>query len=288
MHPISVFVVSGLSGSGKSVAIKAFEDLGYFCVDNLPPTLLPTFANLCAESNQETGRIAVVLDVRERDFFPDIFSNIKKLREQGHEVKILFLEASEEVLLRRYNETRRKHPLADSIPVLEGIRLEKQMLKDLREQSDEIIDTSEYTLHQLRELLTNRFGSWDRKKAPTVSIVSFGYKHGLPYNADLVFDVRFLPNPHFVAELRSLNGRDPSVRDFVLSRETSREFVHRLCDLLAYLLPFYGREGKTYLTVALGCTGGKHRSVAIGEKLKNFIESLGYPAAIHHRDIDKE
>jgi len=288
MHPISVLVVSGLSGSGKSVAVKAFEDLGYFCVDNLPPSLLPTFANLCAQADTGMSRIAVVLDVREREFFPQIFSNVQKLREQGHDVRILFLESSEEALLRRYNETRRKHPLAESISVLEGIRLETQMLRDIREQADEIIDTSEYTPHQLRDLLITRYGSRDRQKSPTISIISFGYKHGLPYNADLVFDVRFLPNPHFVEELRPLTGQHPKVRDYVLSPETSQTFLQRLYDLISYLLPFYEKEGKTYLTIALGCTGGKHRSVSIGESLKSLIDQLGYATILYHRDINKE
>ena len=288
MHSIFVLIVSGLSGSGKSVAIKAFEDLGYFCVDNLPPSLLPTFASLCAQANTGMGRIAVVLDVRERDFFPQIFSNVQKLREQGHEVKILFLESSEEALLRRFNETRRKHPLAQSISVLDGIRLETEMLREIREQADEIIDTSEFTLHQLRDLLTTRYGARDRQRTPTISIISFGYKHGLPYNADLVFDVRFLHNPHFVEDLRPMTGQHPKVRDYVLSPEPSQTFLRRLFDLISYLLPFYEKEGKTYLTIALGCTGGKHRSVTIGEELKKLIDVLGYSTILHHRDINRE
>ena len=281
-------IITGLSGAGKSYAIKCFEDLGYFCVDNLPTTLIPTFADLCAQSTREIRRIALGVDVREGEYLAHLVEILLELKEKGHPTEVLFLEAGDESLVRRYHETRRRHPLAAEGNILDGIRAEQKAMAHLREIADRIVDTSGLTVHQLKELLVDFYGGTKTRGALTVALVSFGYKHGIPYDSDLVFDVRFLPNPHFVDILRPLDGRDPSVREFVLKHEESRQLLDRLKDLLAFLLPFYQREGKAYLTVAVGCTGGRHRSVALVEELRPFLEAQGFPPTVTHRDLDRE
>ncbi len=281
-------IITGLSGAGKSYAIKCFEDMGYFCVDNLPTTLLPTFAELCAQSSRQIRRIALGIDVREGEYLAHLVETLRELKAKGHAIEVLFLEAGDESLVRRYNETRRRHPLAADGNVLDGIRAERKALAHVREIADRIVDTSGLTVHQLKELLVDFYGQSRTRGALTVSLVSFGYKHGIPYDSDLVFDVRFLPNPHFVEGLHPLDGRDPAVREFVLKHEESRRLLERLKDLLGFLLPFYQREGKAYLTVAIGCTGGRHRSVVLVEELRQFFEDLGFPPTVTHRDLDRE
>lgn len=281
-------VITGLSGAGKSYAIKCFEDMGYFCVDNLPTTLIPTFAELCIQSTRQIRRIALGIDVREGEYLNHLLEILQALRVKGHPTEVLFLEAGDEALVRRYNETRRRHPLAAEGNVLEGIRAERKMLADLREIADRIVDTSHISVHQLKDLLVESYGAPRTRLPLSVSLVSFGYKHGIPYDADLVFDVRFLPNPHFVTELRPLDGRHPAVRDFVLQDERSAEFTERLKDLLRFLLPLYQREGKAYLAIAIGCTGGRHRSVALVEELRAFLEAQGIPPTVSHRDVNRE
>jgi UPF0042 nucleotide-binding protein len=285
---LAFVIVTGLSGAGKSNAIKCLEDMGYFCVDNLPTTLIPTFAELCAQSTREIRQIALGVDVREGEYLAHLGEILAELRAQGHATEVLFLEAGEESLVRRYRETRRRHPLAAGGGIQEGIRAERLAMANIRELADRIVDTSGLSVHQLKELLLDWYGAGKARTGLAVSLVSFGYKYGIPYDSDLVFDVRFLANPHFVPELRPLDGRDPRVREFVLKPEGSRRLVERLKELLAFLLPFYRREGKAYLTVAVGCTGGRHRSVVLVEELRPFFEAQGLAPTVTHRDLDRE
>ena len=285
---IGFVIITGLSGAGKSFAIKCFEDMGYFCVDNLPTTLIPTFAELCTQSSRPIRQIALGVDVREGEYLAHFVEALEALRAHGHRVEVLFLEAGDEALVRRYHETRRRHPLAGEGSVLDGIRAERQALANLREVAARIIDTSGLTVHQLKDRLQQAYGAQETRGALTVSLVSFGFKYGLPYDADLVFDVRFLPNPHFVDELRLLDGRHPQAAEFVLAHEETRRFIARLEDLLRFLLPLYRREGKAYLTLAIGCTGGRHRSVTLAEALRAFLEKEGFPPVVRHRDLDRE
>jgi UPF0042 nucleotide-binding protein len=287
VNPIRFVVITGLSGAGKSYAIKCFEDLGYFCVDNLPTTLIPTFAELCAQSTRGIRKIALGVDVREGEYLAHLIDALEELRSRGHRPEVLFLEAADETLVRRYHETRRRHPLAGEGNVVDGIKAERRALAHLREEADRIIDTTGLTVHQLKDRLVESYGAREARGALTVSLVSFGFKHGIPYDADLVFDVRFLPNPHFVDDLRQMDGRDPAVAKYVLSHDESRELVTRLEDLVRFLLPLYQREGKAYLTVAIGCTGGRHRSVALVEALRTFVEGLGFSPLVRHRDLDR-
>ncbi len=286
--PLSFVVITGLSGAGKSFAIKCFEDMGFFCVDNLPTTLIPTFADLIMRSEQPIHRVALGVDVREGAYLSRLLDIIRELRTRGHAVEVLFLEASEEALVRRYHETRRRHPLAGDGNALDGIRAERKALSDLREVADRIVDTSALTVHQLKDRLVELYVAPKARPGLAPSLVSFGFKHGVPFDADLVFDVRFLPNPHFVDALRALDGRDERVRTFVLNHPESKELLRRLEDFLRFVLPCYEREGKVYLTVAVGCTGGHHRSVTVAEELKRFLSGIGYAPTVVHRDLQRE
>lgn len=281
-------IITGMSGAGRSYAIKCLEDLGYFCVDNLPTTLIPTFAELCTHSNRDIRLIALGVDIREGEYLAHLRETLAELQAQGHKPEVLFLEAADETLVRRYQETRRRHPLAGEGSVLEGIRAERRTLSNLRESADRIIDTTGLSVHQLKERLIEGYGTQRTRDALTVSLMSFGFKHGAPYDADLVFDVRFLPNPHFVDSLKRLDGRDAAVEKFVMSFEESRTLLAKIEDLLHFLLPLYQREGKAYLTVALGCTGGRHRSVTLVELLRRSLESTGLSPVVRHRDLDRE
>jgi len=285
---LSFVFITGLSGAGKSYAIKSFEDMGYFCVDNLPTTLIPTFADLIARSGQTIRRVALGVDVREGEYLPHLLEALRELKARGHAVEVLFLEAGEEALVRRYHETRRRHPLASEGNVLEGIRIERRAMSHLREIADRIVDTSTLTVHQLKELLLELYVTPKARLGLATSLVSFGFKHGVPFDADLVFDVRFLPNPHFVPGLRPLDGRDARVRAFVLDNDEARTLMGHLQGFLEFLLPQYEREGKAYLTVAVGCTGGRHRSVTLVEELRRLLEELGYAPTVVHRDLDRE
>ena len=289
MTPVSFVVITGLSGAGKSYAIKCFEVMGFFCVDNLPTTLIPTFADLVARADApKRGRVALGVDVREGAYLSHFLEALAELRTRGHTVEVLFLEAGEEALVRRYRETRRRHPLAPDGNVLDGIRAERKALSTVREVADRIVDTSALTVHQLKDFLVDAYVAPKARPGLAVSLVSFGFKHGLPIDADLVFDVRFLPNPHFVEGLRPLDGRDARVREFVMKHAESRELLHRIADFLSFVLPAYQREGKAYLTIAVGCTGGRHRSVALVEELRSHIAALGLTPALVHRDLDRE
>ena len=279
-------VITGLSGSGKGSALKAFEDLGYYCVDNLPVGLIPRFADMCAAHASRIRRSAVVVDIREGESLSQLPVAYQRLGRDGLNVALLFLEASDEALIHRFEETRRPHPLRRNLPVREGIRLERSLLKPMRQLADTVIDTSRMNVHELRQLIQDRFGG-RRRKTMLVSVLSFGFKHGVPHDADLVFDVRFLPNPNFVTGLREKSGIDPEVREYVESQALTREFISRVSDLLLFLLPNYVREGKSYLTIAIGCTGGRHRSVALAEHIGDFLDGEGFKTKIIHRDLQR-
>jgi RNase adapter protein RapZ len=278
-------VITGISGSGKATLLKAFEDLGYYCVDNLPVGLIPRFAELVMQS-PEIKRIALVVDVREGsqlDELPKIIRTMKRLIP----TKTIFLEASESVLLRRYSETRRPHPLGTDTTVKASLAAERKHLRSIRAIADLVIDTSKFNVHELRAYITERFQHRESGKNILVSCVSFGFKHGVPEDADLVFDVRFLPNPHFVPEFRALTGRDPAVAKYIRSFPQTKEFIKRISDLLVYLLPHYIHEGKSYLTISFGCTGGQHRSVMIAEEVSQLLREAGYRVKVVHRDSPK-
>ncbi|MFQ5852669.1 MAG: RNase adapter RapZ [Candidatus Binatia bacterium] len=279
-------VVSGLSGAGKSVAIKSFEDIGFYCVDNLPTALIPTFADLIVQSKIE--RVALGIDVRERDFFEGLLEVLDGLQSDGHRVEVLFLAAKEEVLVQRYSETRRKHPLATDGSVPAGIALERQRLEDLRQRATCILDTSDCNVHELRDIIRATYSSQDSTGRMHIVVLSFGFKFGVPHNTDLVFDVRFLPNPHFDPELRAYTGRDPRVVRYVLDDPISKKFLAHLQEFLTMLVPLYAKEGKSYLTISVGCTGGRHRSVATAEEVGRHLRQLGYRVACHHRDLAKQ
>ncbi|HEY3247307.1 MAG TPA: RNase adapter RapZ [bacterium] len=284
---IQFLIITGLSGAGKSNAMKVFEDLGFFCVDNLPPALLPKFAELCLQSDGAVRRAAVAIDVRGGEFFADLFTALDHLEAMGFDYQILFLDAADDVLVRRFEETRRKHPLASSGGVLQGIQSERRQLQAVKEAADKIIDTSLSSVRDLRDEIVTTFVHGEQQKGLAVSVVSFGYKFGIPLDADLVFDVRFLPNPHYQEALRPLAGSSPQVRRFVLEQEATREFMTRLSGLMDYLLPQYVQEGKSHLTIALGCTGGKHRSVVLADELAKHLSARGYRVRVRHRDMRK-
>jgi RNase adapter protein RapZ len=279
-------VLTGLSGSGKSQAIRALEDLGYFCVDNLPTKLIPTLAALVRREG--ISRVAIVVDIREKNLLAEFPKTFKKLRAiKGLNPALIFLEASHDTLVRRFSETRRPHPLSPDRSAAEGIRAERKQMNVIREMADQIIDTSELTVHQLRQAFAGFSGvTRDEKTKLPVTIVSFGYKYGIPTDADLVFDVRFLPNPHFVQRLRPKTGKDREVIKFMEEHAATGETLERLTDFLKFLIPQYVGEGKSYLTIGIGCTGGRHRSVMIAEALKKTIDGLpGMRVRVQHRDI---
>jgi len=283
--PVSVVIITGVSGSGISSALKDFEDLGYFAIDNLPAQLIPTFVKLCDDSS-EIDRTAFVVDVRSREFL-SLFPRMREeLLEKGVDVTVLFLEADDEVLLRRYNETRRPHPLPDQ-DVVQAIRQERELLSEIRNLADHVIDTSEHTVHTLRDVINDHFAEKDDHEL-NVTLSSFGFRHGTPRGLDLMFDVRFLPNPHFIANLRPLTGRDPAVVEYLQSESEVEDTIARFIDLLTYLLPRFQREGKSYLTVGVGCTGGRHRSVMVAEAITLRLNQLGYKSKAIHRDIFKD
>ena len=285
-EPLHAVVVTGLSGSGKSTALRVLEDLGFYCVDNLPVALLARFVELWESSREEVHRVALGIDARERLFLGGFRDAFDEVRRAGVRLEVMYLEASDEVLLRRFSETRRPHPAAVGGTVEDGIRREREALRDLRELADRLVDTSALTVHELRATLRDMLSRADTPTL-TVSLVSFGYKYGLPTDADLAFDCRFLPNPFFVDELRPKTGLDQPVADFVMERDDTREFLAHVYGLLDFTLPRYQHEGKSYLTIAVGCTGGRHRSVTLVEALKRHLESTGIRVLVRHRDIER-
>ena len=286
MKKLRIIIITGLSGSGKSTAIDAFEDAGFYCVDNMPVELLPKFLELPIESDSEIAGLAFVMDLREKGFLSKYTSIFESLKKKGYNFKILFLEAEEETLLQRYSQTRRHHPLSHGKGLLEGIRIEKEELKSLKAAADKIINTSRYSVHDLKAVI-NDIAKRGKSRAPMgIHIMSFGFKYGIPYNADLIFDVRLLVNPYFIPELKDMTGKDEQVKDFVLNNDVTRTFLEKYLDLLDYLIPLYEKEGKAYLTVAVGCTGGRHRSVAIAQSVFDHITQPERQIIITHRDID--
>lgn len=284
---IDIIILSGLSGSGKSTALRTLEDLGFFCVDNLPILLLPMFIELCQNSTFEISRVALVMDVRERSFLKDFKHIFEKLLQAHHAPVLIFLECEDSILVQRFSETRRQHPLSEGGTVLDGIMRERSMLKEIKSMSDHIVDTSAWNIHELKKTIEDYFHGIS-KRDMILTFLSFGFKYGVPHEADIVIDVRFMPNPHFVPELKNFTGNDDAVVQYVLSRQDAREFVDRLRDFLLFQLPLFEREGKSYLTVAIGCTGGKHRSVAVVNILQAFFLEHRPGVYAQHRDIDKE
>ncbi len=278
---LRIVVLTGLSGSGKSTASRALEDMGFFCIDNLPLALLPKLLELGSASLGEYSKIALVMDLREKEFLKAYREVFSQLREEGFQLEILFLEASDEVLVRRYSETRRFHPLADG--VWDGIHKEREMLAELRSLATLVMDTSHYNVHQLQMAIRDLFGQRPLGRRMVLTFISFGYSHGIPQEADLLMDVRFLPNPYFVEDLKDLSGVDPRIQDFSLGSAEAKDFLSHFQGLLEFLLPLYEREGKAYLTVAVGCTGGKHRSVAVAERMARIFGGQ-FPVRVKHRD----
>jgi len=277
-----------MSGSGKSTALKAFEDIGYYCVDNLPIALMPEFLLLTENASTMPTRVALVMDVREKSFLDRYRSIFTEIKEKGFHVEILFLDANDEVLVRRFSQTRRQHPLRPRGNVIEGIRIEREHLMGLREWADKLIDTSDFNVHQLRQDIIRLYSSRKRLDQLVIHLLSFGFKYGVPADANLVLDVRFLPNPYFEPELCPLSGCDREVRTYVLEKKDTMEFLHHVKGLLKFLVPEYRKEGKSYLVIAVGCTGGRHRSVVIVEHLKEVFTGADEEVIVTHRDLELE
>ncbi len=285
--PQQIVIVTGISGSGKRTVFKALEDLGYFCVDNLPPVLLPKLIEMGRAAGGGVSRLAVVTDVRSGETLADFESVYGNLKKSRSDTRVVFVDASDDVLARRYRETRRVHPLAQGGGVLEGVRLERRQMASLKELADLVIDTSQTSVHELKHLIQQTFDSDSDSQRPHVTFVSFGFKYGLPFNADLVLDVRFLPNPYFDPDLKTLRGDDPPMKAFFQKEPDTGESVERIAGLLHYLVPRYRKEGKNYLTVGIGCTGGRHRSVYVCRELSRILRERGLAPIVQHRDVHK-
>ena len=285
-EPLEVTIITGMSGAGRSEAANVLEDLGFFVIDNLPPALISKVAEL-ARGGERPTRYALVVDVRSGAFMDDLAAALRELRASGATTRVLFLDAADEVLVRRFELTRRRHPLSASDTMLEGIHRERVLLEGLKGDADLVVDTGNTNVHELRDRLRELFAEGAVDDLLQTTVVSFGYKHGLPLDVDLVFDCRFLPNPHWVEELRPLAGTDSEVRDFVLGQPDAPEFLEELDRLFALLLPAYRREGKAYLSIGVGCTGGRHRSVVMAQEIAHRLALAGFRARVHHRDVDK-
>jgi len=288
MKKLKLIIITGLSGSGKSVAVAALEDAGFYCVDNLPAELLTKFLDLPIQRDSEIYGLGFVMDLREKRFLSTYPRLVNELRQRNYNLEIIFLEAEEKVILKRYSETRRYHPLAQDKPLLEGIREEKELLEPLKASATRVIDTSKYNSHDLKAVIFDIARSSLDTVPMQIHVVSFGFKHGIPPDTDLVMDVRFLANPFFVPELKDKDGRDAAVSQFVLNNLITRDFIAKFHDMIDFLLPLYAKEGKAYLTIAIGCTGGKHRSVVIAQTLEAHIKRPGRPVTVTHRDIATE
>lgn len=285
---INLLIITGLSGAGKSVTVQALEDIGFFCVDNLPPALIPKFGDLMIQSQGKITKVGLVCDMRGGDFFKDLFHSLEELEKKSHDInyQIVFLEADDSAIVRRFKETRRRHPLAKDGRVVEGITDERKTLEEIRGKADIIINTTNLKAADLRKEILNRFSQIDQQHLK-VDIMSFGFKHGVPIEADMIFDVRFLPNPHYVDHLRPLTGKTDEVREYVLKWPITTAFVHKLHDMIDFLLPQFRKEGKTHVVIGIGCTGGKHRSVTLAEELYTHIKDHEW-ASVVHRDCTKE
>ncbi len=281
-------IVTGMSGAGKTSVLKFLEDINFFCVDNIPPALLPKFAELCYEQKGEIERVAMGIDIRGGRLFDDLFEVLSDLRNKGYEYEILFLDASDAVLIKRYKETRRSHPLSGNGSIQEGIQKERQMLRDVKSRATYIIDTSQILARQLKEQINRIFVENQSYENLVITVRSFGFKYGIPADSDLVFDVRFLPNPFYVQELKELTGNDAPVSEYVMRCEESRVFLDKLVDMLRFLIPNYIKEGKNNLVISIGCTGGKHRSVTLANALYRALEADKHTVLLSHNDIEKD
>jgi len=287
MKAMQVVIITGMSGSGKSTALRALEDIGFFCVDNLPVILLPKFIQIQSRASKKISQVAIVMDLREESFLEQYDEIFKNLKEKGYTIDIIFLDSTDEALLHRFSETRRVHPLAVKGSIMDGINSERAKLARLKEMANHIIDTTSYNVHQLKDTTQRIFMAAVGGRRLMIDVASFGYRYGLPADADMVFDVRFLKNPYFVQELKSFNGHDQRVRDYVLATEESQQFIRKLFELMEFLIPLYEKEGKSRLNIALGCTGGKHRSVVMANELTAYFNDKGYHVNVNHRDINK-
>lgn len=277
-------LITGMSGAGKSQAMKVMEDMNYFCMDNLPPALLTKFAELCSESKRAIDKVAVVVDIRSGEFFDHLFKGLDALESKGISIKILFLDAADNVLIKRYKELRRPHPLNPDGSIIDGINEERVLMEEVKKRSDYIIDTSQLTLGMLKEEMSNYFLEGQKSRNLSISINSFGFKNGTLLDGDLIFDVRFLPNPFYIPELKEFTGRDEQVRDYVFKWPQTNIFVAKLTEMLEFLIPYYTEEGKTQLIVGIGCTGGQHRSVAISNEITKILINNGHRVSVSHRD----
>jgi len=287
MEDVRLVIITGMSGAGKTQVVRAMEDLGYFCVDNLPPMLIPKFAELCAQSAGRVNKIGLVVDIRGREFFDTLVQNLEELEKQGHRYEMLFLEASDETLIRRYKETRRRHPMAPHGRISEGIARERERVDQVRGRATQIIDTSELTTANLREKITALFTSEHEYQRMNITVVSFGFKFGIPLDADMVFDVRFLPNPFYVESLRRKSGEVVEVGEYIWKWPITQQFMEKVMDFVEFLVPNYIKEGKSQLIIAIGCTGGMHRSVFVAGKIYEGLKNKGYKVNLDHRDIKK-
>lgn len=283
---MELVIITGMSGAGKSQAIKVLEDINYYCMDNLPPALLPNFAELCKNSSMDVNKVAVVADIRGGIFFKDLFNSLKELENKGIKYSILYLDASDEDLIKRFKEHRRPHPL-NSTSILDGITEERKRLEEVKNKSNYIIDTTNMKLSRLKEEIINIFVEGDISYNLNITIMSFGYKYGLPQESDLVFDVRFLPNPFYIDELKNNTGNDENVQDYIMGFEDTSIFLNKIIDLFRFLFPLYIKEGKTNLVISIGCTGGKHRSVTISNYLASMLTGENYRVLLSHRDLEK-
>ncbi len=282
-------IVTGLSGAGKTQATRALEDLGYFCVDNLPPKLISKFAEMCAQSGGNIEKIALVIDIRGGVFFDDFFETLNYLKQNEFKYEILFLEATDEILIKRFKESRRSHPLSPDGRVLNGITQEREKLREVKNVADIIIDTSKYEIRHLREKINIAYEDHTYpEKQLSVTVLSFGFKYGIPVDSDLVFDVRFIPNPFYIPELKQYSGNDEPVKEYVLKQEETVTFIEKLVDMLKYLIPNYIKEGKRQLIISIGCTGGRHRSVAIANEVYERLNKENYNSRIEHRDVSED
>ncbi|HPT76380.1 MAG TPA: RNase adapter RapZ [Defluviitaleaceae bacterium] len=281
-------IVTGMSGAGKSTAAKMLEDLGFYCVDNLPPALILKFAEVCSNPGNEIDKVAVGIDTRGGKLFSDLFESLQELKSKGYNYEILFLDASDEVLIKRFKETRRKHPLVWNERISVGIEREREILKEVKEKADYIIDTSNILTRQLKEELYHIFVEEKPFESIMITILSFGFKYGIPNDSDLVFDVRFIPNPYYIPDMKYKTGNDSEVRDYVMSWKESQIFLDKMVDLVEFLIPNYIKEGKNQLVISIGCTGGKHRSVTLTNALYEILKEKGHHTVLHHRDIEKD
>ena len=281
-------IVTGMSGAGKTSVLKFLEDINFFCVDNIPPALLPKFAELCYEQEGEIERVAMGIDIRGGKLFNDLFEVLSDLQHKGYEYEILFLDASDDVLIKRYKETRRSHPLSKNGSIQEGIQKEREILKDVKRKATYIIDTSQILTRQLKEQINRIFVENQSYENLMITVQSFGFKYGIPADSDLVFDVRFLPNPYYIPTLKPLTGNDPAVYDYVMAAPQAKEFQRQLFEMVKFLIPNYIAEGKNQIVISIGCTGGKHRSVSMVRALESQMKSLPYTVKMEHRDIERD